>query len=37
MDDVYGHIAAVEAVYMEIGIQCGVALAIKILGGIKME
>lgn len=37
LDDIYSHIAMVEAAYMEIGIQCGAALAIKLLGGIKLE
>jgi len=37
LNDIYNYVAMVESVYMEIGIQCGVALAIKLLDGIKLE
>lgn len=35
LNDIYSYVATVEAVYMEIGMQCGVALAIKLLSGAK--
>lgn len=37
LSHIYDYAATVESVYMEIGIQCGVALAIKFLGGTKLE
>lgn len=37
LDNIYRHMATVEAVYMEIGRQCGAAFAIKFLGGTKLE
>lgn len=37
LDGIYSHIAVLEAVYMEIGMQCGAALVIKFLGGTKLE
>lgn len=37
LNDIYNHIATVEAVHMEIGMQCGAALAILLLGGINIK
>lgn len=37
ISEIYNYVSAVESVYMEIGMKCGVALAIKLLGGIKLE
>jgi len=37
VSEVYSYATAVEEVYMEIGIQCGVALAIQFLGKTKVK
>jgi len=37
MSEVYGYATTIEEVYMEIGMQCGVVLAIQFLGRTKMN
>jgi len=37
VSEVYGYATTIEEVYMEIGIQCGVALAIQFLGKTKVK
>lgn len=37
VSEVYNYATVVEMVYMEIGMQCGVALAVQLLSGNKMK
>ena len=37
VSDIFNYVDTVEFVYMEIGMKCGVALAVHFLSGNKME
>jgi len=37
VSEVYGYATAIEEVYMEIGIQCGAALAVQFIGKAKVK
>lgn len=37
LNDICRYITTVETDYMEMGMQCGAALVIKLLGGVKLE
>ena len=37
ISEIFNYVDAVESVYMEIGMKCGVALAVQFLSGNKMK
>lgn len=37
VSDIYNYVSEVESVYMEIGMKCGVALAVQFLGGDRVK